>query len=419
MQYIGKVVQKVPKYVSVNGVTQAQTYYRVRVPQLHGIAGTDQDQLLDRTIEGDNSKYRADFLPDDKLPLFLANSVDVNLVAGTLVLVGFTSQDIRSNGFLIGAYGSIKELTDVVGTGDSSLPPGSYTTGGISIPGGSASAQINSWVVNVVGGPAFERGDSWGTQCVEIVHQYLEDCFGIPQSPNGDGLAVAGRVAEKYPDTFTYIPYSEMVSQGGPKIGDIISYNSGSAPQWGHVAVVSSSYNGSTYSIVHQWAGSITVQAATYQVIPPQYAVSYSIIGVARPNISSPSTITDIEVEALAKVTAGEAGGLPDIEKSFVLWTVFHRVNEGRWTGSEPSTILNVINSPSQFDGKNGGNPWQQGSAEYKEALRQLARQEYQKWQSGQQCPRCTYLEPLRSDSERYGYNSFFGREGHNWYSRK
>jgi len=102
MQYIGKVVQKVPKYVSVNGITQAQTYYRVRVPQLHGIAGTDQDQLLDKTIEGDSSKYRADFLPDDKLPLFLANSVDVNLVAGTLVLVDSPHRIFVQMGFLLG-----------------------------------------------------------------------------------------------------------------------------------------------------------------------------------------------------------------------------------------------------------------------------------------------------------------------------
>ena len=126
--------------------------------------------------------------------------------------------------------------------------------------------------------------------------------------------------------------------------------------------------------------------------------------------------ISEPDIEALAKMAAGEGGYLPDEEIQYIYWTVFHRVNEGRWVGGNSNTIVNVINHPGQFVGKNGGNNWASGSEDFKEHLRQLAREEYQKWVSGEMCPENAYAV---TESARYGYNSFTGDGSHNWFTKK
>lgn len=126
--------------------------------------------------------------------------------------------------------------------------------------------------------------------------------------------------------------------------------------------------------------------------------------------------ISEPDIEALAKMAAGEGGYLPDEEIRYIYWTVFHRVNEGRWVGGNSNTIVNVINHPGQFVGKNGGNNWASGSEDFKEHLRQLAREEYQKWVSGEMCPENAYAV---TESARYGYNSFTGDGSHNWFTKK
>ena len=126
--------------------------------------------------------------------------------------------------------------------------------------------------------------------------------------------------------------------------------------------------------------------------------------------------ISEPDIEALAKMAAGEGGYLPDEEIRYIYWTVFHRVNEGRWVGGNSNTIVNVINHPGQFVGKNGGNNWASGSEDFKEHLRQLAREEYQKWVSGEMCPENAYTV---TESARYGYNSFTGDGSHNWFTKK
>lgn len=126
--------------------------------------------------------------------------------------------------------------------------------------------------------------------------------------------------------------------------------------------------------------------------------------------------ISEPDIEALAKMAAGEGGYLPDEEIRYIYWTVFHRVNEGRWVGGNSNTIVNVINHPGQFVGKNGGNNWASGSEDFKEHLRQLAREEYQKWVSGEMCPENVYAV---TESARYGYNSFTGDGSHNWFTKK
>lgn len=126
--------------------------------------------------------------------------------------------------------------------------------------------------------------------------------------------------------------------------------------------------------------------------------------------------ISEPDIEALAKMAAGEGGYLPDEEIRYIYWTVFHRVNEGRWVGSNPNTIVNVINHPGQFAGKSGGNNWASGSEDFKEHLRQLAREEYQKWVAGEMCPENAYAI---TESARYGYNSFTGDGSHNWFTKR
>lgn len=126
--------------------------------------------------------------------------------------------------------------------------------------------------------------------------------------------------------------------------------------------------------------------------------------------------ISEPDIEALAKMAAGEGGYLPDEEIRYIYWTVFHRVNEGRWVGGNSNTIVNVINHSGQFVGKNGGNNWASGSEDFKEHLRQLAREEYQKWVSGEMCPENAYAV---TESARYGYNSFTGDGSHNWFTKK
>lgn len=286
MQYIGKVVvgDGLPS-------SEREGYYRVRVPQLHGISLEDQEKVIQGTklSSSDTRKYYSDSLTDEQLPRFLAPKTSGGFQSfenGDLVLVGFTSNDMRSNGIILGSYGEVEELVAegiTPGSTETSVPPSPVTTGSVTIPGGSTPEGISSWLGSVVGHSAFERGGASGTQCVEIVHQYLEDCFGKPQDSNGNGMDVAGRVAERFPSDFTFIGYNSMVSLGGPRQGDIISFNSGSAPKHGHVAIVSQTYNGSTYTIVHQWKGSMTVRTQVNKIIAPKYGVSDSIIGVARP----------------------------------------------------------------------------------------------------------------------------------------
>lgn len=286
MQYIGKIVvgNNLPSSDRVG-------YYRVRIPQLHGISSEDQEKIIQGTklTASDTRKYYNNSLTDDQLPRFLAPKTSSGFQQfedGDLVLVGFTSEDMRSNGIILGNYGEVEDLVAdgiTPGSTETSIPPSPVITGSVMIPGGSTPEGISSWLGSAAGHAAFERGGASGTQCVEIVHQYLEDCFGKPQGSNGNGMDVAGRVAERFPSDFTFIGYNSMVSLGGPRQGDIISFNSGSAPQYGHVGVVSQTYNGSTYIIVHQWAGSGTVRTQVNNIIAPKYGVSDSIIGVARP----------------------------------------------------------------------------------------------------------------------------------------
>ena len=139
-------------------------------------------------------------------------------------------------------------------------------------------------------------------------------------------------------------------------------------------------------------------------------------ITVTAVNENSPEptchSISESDAEMLAKLCAGEAGHLSDDEHRFVVWTVFNRCDEGRWGGT---TISSVINAKSQFVGKNGGSNWSRGSTEYKEHLRQLAREEYEKWINGERCPECTYTKT----GAAHGYNSFTGDGSHNWFTKK
>lgn len=123
------------------------------------------------------------------------------------------------------------------------------------------------------------------------------------------------------------------------------------------------------------------------------------------------SQIPENEVELIAKLCAGEAGHLPDDEHRFIIWTVFNRVNEGRWGGS---TVLDVLYAPNQFLGITGGNNWRVGSDDYRNHLRQLVREEYQKWLNGECCPACTYAKA----GAEHGYNSFYGDGSHNWFRK-
>ena len=140
---------------------------------------------------------------------------------------------------------------------------------------------LASYIEGLVGTSAKEWGGGSGTQCVELPKYYVEDYFGVACKNEGlgNGNTLYRGVASLAPDKFDAIDYYDGFT---PQPGDIISYHSSTSPSAGHAALVYS-VSGNTYTIAEQWKGSGTVRSNTKTVRGPEYGVSYTIIGVARP----------------------------------------------------------------------------------------------------------------------------------------
>jgi hypothetical protein len=111
------------------------------------------------------------------------------------------------------------------------------------------------------------------------------------------------------------------------------------------------------------------------------------------------SRAADNDMEILAKCVYGEAGGMLPEEQRLVVWTVFQRVDDGRFGAS----IKAVITAPAQFTGYAPDKP-------VVGAILALCEEEYAKWKSGAEPPLC----PPYAKSAPYLY--FLGYDGHNWY---
>ena len=62
-------------------------------------------------------------------------------------------------------------------------------------------------------------------------------------------------------------------------------------------------------------------------------------------------TVSNVEIDMLAKTVWGEARGCNKLEQSAVVWCILNRVDAGR------GTIAQVITAPNQFHGYNSGFP--------------------------------------------------------------
>jgi hypothetical protein len=155
------------------------------------------------------------------------------------------------------------------------------------------------------GKKALDNDGRASVQCVDIAIRILKEFYKIESVPNlGDGKYVAENISKKFPGLFKYFPYSENL-QINP--GDIISYESSSSPNCGHVAVAIT--GGNPYSILEQWNTSVTIRKNTKQIQKGVYGKSYTIIGVSRPikeidtpveNFTNPEkTIEEIACEVI------------------------------------------------------------------------------------------------------------------------
>ena len=144
------------------------------------------------------------------------------------------------------------------------------------------SSSLGNYVNSLVGRSAIDWGglDS-STQCVELPKYYIQQCFGVNCRNRGlgNGNTLYSGIANAYPNLFTSIKYYNGFV---PQVGDIISFHSATSPTKGHAAIVIA-VSDKYYTIAEQWAGSGTIRTRTITVRPPQYGVSYTIIGVARP----------------------------------------------------------------------------------------------------------------------------------------
>ena len=143
-----------------------------------------------------------------------------------------------------------------------------------------------NYIRSLVGTPAKEWGDVEGTQCVELPKFYIEDVYGISTRSLrlGNGNEMYLLVPKTFPNLFESIAYYDGFV---PQPGDIISYHSSTAPNYGHAALVYE-VSGNSYKIAEQWKNSGTVRGYTKTIKAGQYGVDYSIIGVARPKIDDP-----------------------------------------------------------------------------------------------------------------------------------
>ncbi len=148
-----------------------------------------------------------------------------------------------------------------------------------------ASADTNyytAWIrENLAGKAAVDTGGEAGTQCVELCTYFARHCLGLnATSSYGNGNTYYSGIVNAFPNDFTKIPYYDGMTL---QPGDIVSFESGYHPQYGHAAVVYT-VSGNTYTIVEQSTQSGTIKVSSHTIQKHVYGQNYTIIGVARPN---------------------------------------------------------------------------------------------------------------------------------------
>ena len=123
--------------------------------------------------------------------------------------------------------------------------------------------KIITYIDRAIGNPAKDTIKSnSGTQCVDLVADYLVAVFGIADNSIGNGKDVAYNVASRYPKQFQLI---SVDSRTQLHKGDIVSYtgNGRFNDTYGHTGIAISG-NSSTQTIIDQWNGSGKVFLDTY-----------------------------------------------------------------------------------------------------------------------------------------------------------
>lgn len=144
---------------------------------------------------------------------------------------------------------------------------------------GALADKVNSYIFNNIGEDAKNAiANNGGTQCVDLIVDYLVKVFGL-SNPGGNGWDVAAKTAEKFPNSFRYISIADNPNIS-LQLGDIISYAKGPekgpgfSSAYGHTAIAISG-DANSQRVIDQWA-------ASKKVIDDEYT-GRPINGIARP----------------------------------------------------------------------------------------------------------------------------------------
>lgn len=144
---------------------------------------------------------------------------------------------------------------------------------------GALADKVNSYIFNNIGKDAKNAiANNGGTQCVDLIVDYLVKVFGL-SNPGGNGWNVAAKTAEKFPHAFRYLSIADNPNIT-LQLGDIISYAKGPekgpgfSSTYGHTAIAISG-DANSQRVIDQWSASKKVRDDKYTGRP--------INGIARP----------------------------------------------------------------------------------------------------------------------------------------
>jgi hypothetical protein len=139
---------------------------------------------------------------------------------------------------------------------------------------------------------------------------------------------------------------------------------------------------------------------ATPTVAPTTAPITPTIVPtITPPPTPEPTPPPDPELDMLAQLIYGEARGCPPDEQALVLWTVFQRVDDGRF-GAD---IEAIVTARRQFQGYDPAHP-------ILPEILELCAAEREKWRAGEVPP---MLAPYATATP---YLFFRGDGLHNWF---
>lgn len=117
--------------------------------------------------------------------------------------------------------------------------------------------------------------------------------------------------------------------------------------------------------------------------------------------------VPEHEITMLARLVWGEAGSCPADEQRLVVWTVFQRVDDGRFGGD---SIEDVITARNQFMGYSPKN-------RVDSEIYDMCTEEYLKWKNGEEAPT---LEPYAPETPYFFFEGRRGEDGklHNFFRK-